>query len=230
MRRRVLALLGAAGVLASLASGPAALAASNAGTPAAPFASCTQPPAAAAANEVAGGVLDPASADLPAPLKAPAPGGNARPATTDLDLWGWTGFAWPDYDPGSSFGSCTLGQASHVEDTAVGFVARAQLETLVWACAATTGVARAAYDPQRYDVLAGLEGTIRDGLGEGVAKVLFPLAAAFVGGWLVITAERRTPREQARHAGGLVLLGVSVVLVGVWTLPSTSRSRRPSRG
>jgi hypothetical protein len=235
MRRRVLALLGVVGVVAAVASGPAALAAGTgsattprvpaaaSGAPAAPFSSCTQPPQAAAANEVAGGVLDPASADLPKPLAAPAPapapgGTAARPATTQLDLWGWTGFAWPDYDPGSSFGSCTLGQASHVEDTAVGFIARAQLETLVWASAATTGVARAAYDPQRYDVLAGLEGTIRDGLGEGIAKVLFPLVAAVIGGWLVITAERRSPREQARHAGGIVLLGISVVLVGVWTL------------
>ena len=67
-------------------------------------------------------------------------------------------------------------------------------------------------------MLGGLEGTIRDGLGEGIAKVLFPLAAAFVGGWLVITADRRTPREQARKAGTVVLLGVSVILVGVWTL------------
>ena len=219
MRRRVLALLGGAGAVAAvLLTGPSALA-----SVAAPFSSCTRPPEAAAASEVAGGVLDPASADLPAPLAgtapAPAPGAApARPATTELDLWGWTGFAWPDYDPGSSFGSCTLGQAGHVEDTAVGFVARAQLETLVWASAATTGVARAAYDPQRYDVLKGLEGTLRDGLGEGVAKVLFPLAAAFVGAWLVVTADRRTPREQARRAGSVVLLGVSVVLVGVWTL------------
>lgn len=222
MRRRVLALLGAAGVLATVASGPAALASSGqapASPPAAPFASCTQPPQAAAANEIVAGVLDPASSDLPKPLAAPAPGGTrARAATTELELWGWTGFAWPDYDPGSSFGSCTLGQAGHAEDTVVGFVARAQLDTLVWASAATTGVARTAYDPHRYDVLAGLEGTVRDGLGEGVAKVLFPLVAAVVGGWLVITADRRSPREQARHAGGVVLLGVSVVLVGVWTL------------
>jgi hypothetical protein len=230
MRRRVRARLGAATLLATalatLASGPVALASSGAApgsAPAAPFSSCTQPPEAAAANEVAGGVLDPASADLPAPLaaKAPAPAPGAAPArkaTTELDLWGWTGFAWPDYDPGSSFGSCTLGQAGHAEDTAVGFVARVQLETLMWASAATTGVARAAYDPQRYDVLKGLEGTVRDGLGEGVAKVLFPLVAAVVGGWLVLTAERRTPREQARRAGGVVLLGVSVVLIGAWSL------------
>ncbi len=226
MRRRVLALIGGAGVLAALAIGPAALAAPSAaaaGTPSAALADCTHAPEAAAANEVAGGILDPASADLPAtiaaPKSAPTPGAAAaRPATTQLDLWGWTGFAWPDYDPGSSFGSCTLGQASHIEDTAVGFVARAQLETLVWACAATTGVARAAYDPARYDVLSGLEGTLRDGLGDGVAKVLFPLVAAVVGGWLVITADRRSPREQARHAGGVVLLGITVVLVGVWTL------------
>jgi hypothetical protein len=210
---RVLALvvLGAVGLLFAAPAAYAAVAA--------PFSSCTQPPEAAAADEVVGGVLDPASADLPAPVtKNARPAAPARPATTELDLWGWSGFAWPDYDPGSSFGSCTLGQAGHIEDTVVGFAARAQLETLVWATAATTGVARAAYDPHRYDVLGGLEGTIRDGLGDGIAKVLFPLAAACVGGWLVITADRRTPREQARKAGTVVLLGISVTLVGVWTL------------
>jgi hypothetical protein len=197
--------------------------------PAAPFGSCTNPPEAAAANEVVGGVLDPASADLPAPLKpgpttGPSTGSTtgsttaARKATTQLDLWGWTGFAWPDYDPGSSFGSCTLGQATHVEDTVLGFVARTQLETLVWAAAGTTGVARAAYDPHKYDVLKGLESTISNGLGEGVAKVIFPLLAAGVGGYLVVTADRRGPREQARKAGGVLLLGISVVLVGAWSL------------
>ena len=212
-RLRRLALVALAAV-AALVVAPTAYA-----SVAAPFSSCTQPPEAAAANEVVGGILDPASADLPAPVTANArPAAPARPATTQLDLWGWAGFAWPDYDPGSSFGSCTLGQAGHLEDGVVGFVARAQLETLVWASAATTGVARAAYDPHRYDVLAGLEGTIRDGLGDGVAKVLFPLAAAVVGGWLVVTADRRSPREQARRAGGVVLLGVSVMLVAVWTL------------
>ncbi len=227
MSGRVRARLGAATLLATalltLVSGPVALASAVGAPPAAPFSSCTQPPQAAAANEIAGGVFDPASADLPAPIAAPAPApapgaAPARKATTELDLWGWTGFAWPDYDPGSSFGSCTLGAASHVEDTAVGFVARAQLETLVWASAATTGVARTAYDPARYDVLEGIEGTLRDGLGEGVAKVLFPLVAACVGGWLVVTADRRSPREQARRAGGIVLLGISVVLVAAWSL------------
>ena len=188
MRRRVLGLLDRRGGVRSrhwpsgLGGAGRAEALGAAGTPSAALADCTHAPEAAAANEVAGGVLDPASADLPAaiaaPKSAPAPGAAAaRPATTQLDLWGWTGFAWPDYDPGSSFGSCTLGQASHIEDTAVGFVARAQLETLVWACAATTGVARAAYDPARYDVLSGLEGTLRDGLGDGVAKVLVPAAS-----------------------------------------------------
>ena len=159
-RLRRLALVALAAV-AALVAAPTAYA-----SVAAPFSSCTQPPEAAAANEVVGGILDPASADLPAPVTANArPAAPARPATTQLDLWGWAGFAWPDYDPGSSFGSCTLGQAGHLEDGVVGFVARAQLETLVWASAATTGVARAAYDPHRYDVLAGLEGTIRDGSG-----------------------------------------------------------------
>jgi hypothetical protein len=223
-RGRPLALLGVVVALLAVVLTPAAAFASTSvsasatsGPRAAPFASCTNPPEASAADEVVGGVLDPASANLPAPLN-PGAASTARKATTQLDLWGWTGFAWPDYDPGSSFGSCTLGQAGHIEDTVVGFVARAQLETLVWASAATTGVARAAYDPHKYDVLGGLEGTIRDGLGEGVAKVLFPLLAACVGGWLVVTAERRTPREQARSAGGVVLLGVSVVLVGVFTM------------
>jgi hypothetical protein len=221
--RRALALLGAVGVLGAVVAGPtAAFGATSPGAgvsaaPAAPFASCTNPPEAAAADEVVGGVLDPASTNLPAPL-TPGAASTARKATTQLDLWGWTGFAWPDYDPGSSFGSCTLGQAGHIEDTVVGFVARAQLETLVWASAATTGVARAAYDPHKYDVLSGLEGTIREGLGDGIAKVLFPLLAACVGGWLVVTADRRAPREQARRAGSVVLLGVSVVLVGVWTM------------
>ncbi len=234
LRHRLRAVLAAPALLVTVlvvASGPALAATSGAmpatpgpgaaSAPSAAFTSCTRPPQAAAANEVAGGTLDPASADLPAPLLAPpgsAQTGGARPATTQLDLWGWTGFAWPDYDPGSSFGSCTLGQAGHIEDTAVGFVARAQLETLVWASAATTGVARTAYDPARYDVLEGIEGTLRDGLGEGVAKVLFPLVAACVGGWLVITADRRSPREQARKAGGVLLLGVSVVLVAAWSL------------
>jgi hypothetical protein len=217
-RRRALGLLGVVtALLAVLATPAAAFASSAPAAPAAPFSSCTNPPEAAAANEVVGGVLDPASADLPAPLN-PGATSTARKATTQLDLWGWTGFAWPDYDPGSSFGSCTLAAAAHVEDTVVGFIARAQLETLVWASAATTGVARAAYDPHKYDVLSGLEGTIRDGLGEGIAKVLFPLLGACVGGWLVLTADRRAPREQARRAGGLVLLGISVVLVAVWTL------------
>jgi hypothetical protein len=215
-RRRALGLLGVAAALLVVAATPAAAFASSS-APAAPFASCTNPPEAAAANEVVGGVLDPASAELPAPLN-PGATSSARKATTQLDLWGWTGFAWPDYDPGSSFGSCALGQAGHVEDTVIGFLARAQLDTLVWASAATTGVARAAYDPHKYDVLSGLEGTIRDGLGEGVAKVLFPFLAACVGGWLVITAERRAPRQQARRAGGVVLLGISVVLVGAWAL------------
>jgi hypothetical protein len=226
--RRALAALGVLTAAAAVVAGPAAAFASSSGSssgatapsssmPAAPFGSCTNPPEAAAANEVVGGVLDPASADLPAPLR-PGTASHARKATTQLDLWGWTGFAWPDYDPGSSFGSCTLGQAGHIEDTVVGFVARAQLETLVWAAAATTGVARAAYDPHKYDVLQGLENTIRTGLGDGIAKVLFPLVAAMVGGYLVITAERRTPREQARTAAGVVLLGVSVVLVAVWSL------------
>src|SRR4051794_39351094 len=177
MRRRALTLIGAGAVLLPVLAMPAsAFASAVPAVRSAPFASCTAPPEAAAANEVVGGVLDPASADLPAPLN-PGATSTARKATTQLDLWGWTGFAWPDYDPGSSFGSCTLGQAGHIEDTVVGFVARAQLETLVWASAATTGVARAAYDPHKYDVLGGLEGTIRDGLGEGVAKVLFPLLA-----------------------------------------------------
>jgi hypothetical protein len=219
-RRRVLGLLGVVtAVLAVVATPAAAFASPSArpAAPAAPFGECTNPPQAAAADEVVGGVLDPASTNLPAPLN-PGATSTARKATTQLDLWGWTGFAWPDYDPGSSFGSCTLAQASHIEDTVVGFVARAQLETLVWASAATTGVARAAYDPHKYDVLSGLEGTIRDGLGEGIAKVLFPLLGACVGGWLLITADRRAPREQARRAGGLLLLGVSVVLVAVWTL------------
>jgi hypothetical protein len=218
-RRRALGLLGVVTALLAVVVTPvSAFASSSFGaTPAAPFSTCTNPPEAAAANEVVGGVLDPVSADLPAPLH-PGATSTARKATTQLDLWGWTGFAWPDYDPGSSFGSCTLGQAAHVEDTVVGFLARAQLETLVWASAATTGVARAAYDPHKYDVLSGLEGTIRSGLGDGIAKVLFPLLGACVGGWLVLTADRRAPREQARRAGGLVLLGISVVLVAVWTL------------
>ena len=86
--------------------------------------------------------------------------------------------------------------------------------------------ARAAYDPHKYDVLSGLEGTIREGLGDGIAKVLFPLLAACVGGWLVVTADRRAPREQARRARRLVLLGVSVVLVGVWTITLGPRRRR----
>ena len=222
-RGRRVALAGAAVMLGAVVTGPATAFATPASpaSPAAPFGSCTNPPEAAAANEVVGGTLDPASADLPAPLTPGRAAGSvvaARAATTQLDLWGWTGFAWPDYDPGSSFGSCTLGQAGHIEDTVVGFVARAQLATLVWACAATTGVARAAYDPHEYDVLKGLESTISSGLGQGVAKVLFPLAAAVVGGYLVITADRRSPREQARRAGLVVLLGISVVLVGVWSL------------
>jgi hypothetical protein len=217
LSRRALAMLGVVVTVGLVLVGPSIAYASAPAAPAAPFSSCTNPPEAAAADEVVGGVLDPASADLPAPLRPGAPSA-ARKATTQLDLWGWTGFAWPDYDPGSSFGSCTLGQAGHIENTVVGFVARAQLETLVWASAATTGVARAAYDPHKYDVLAGLENTIRSGLGEGIAKVLFPLVAAMVGGWLVITADRRSPRDQARSAGGVALLGISVVLVGVWTL------------
>jgi hypothetical protein len=226
--RRALAAMGVVVTAAAVLAGPsmafaaaspasASSRAASPSAPAAPFSSCTNPPEAAAANEVVGGVLDPASADLPAPL-APAGTSQARKATTQLDLWGWTGFAWPDYDPGSSFGSCTLGQAAHVEDTVVGFIARAQLETLVWAAAGTTGVARAAYDPHKYDVLKSLESTISNGLGEGVAKVLFPLLAAVVGGYLVITADRRSPREQARRAGGVVLLGVSVLLVAAWSL------------
>ena len=214
--RRALALLGVGTVAVAVLAAPATAFAASAG-PAAPFSSCTNPPEAVAANEVVGGVLDPASTDLPAPL-TPGAASQARRATTQVDLWGWTGFAWPDYDPGSSFGSCTLGQAGHIEDTVVGFVARAQLETLVWAAAATTGVARAAYDPHEYDVLQGLESTIRTGLGEGIAKVLFPLVAAIVGGYLVITADRRSPREQARTAGGVLLLGISVVLVAAWSL------------
>ncbi|HYJ75959.1 MAG TPA: hypothetical protein VEV65_10195 [Kineosporiaceae bacterium] len=225
-RSRALGLLGVVAALLAVVATPVAAFASTSAppatsaapaAPAAPFGSCTNPPEAAAADEVVGGVLDPASANLPAPLN-PGATSTARKATTQLDLWGWTGFAWPDYDPGSSFGSCTLGQAGHIEDTVVGFVARAQLETLVWASAATTGVARAAYDPHKYDVLSGLEGTIRDGLGDGIAKVLFPLLAACVGGWLVVTADRRSPRQQARSAGGVILLGISVVLVAVWTM------------
>ncbi|MGZ4602836.1 MAG: hypothetical protein ACXV0U_04460 [Kineosporiaceae bacterium] len=211
----------ASGRSASGVSASGVSASERGAAPGAPFSSCTNPPEAAAANEIVGGTLDPASADLPAPLtpgKAAGSVAAARRATTQLDLWGWTGFAWPDYDPGSSFGSCTLGQAGHIEDTIVGFMARAQLETLVWACAATTAVARTAYDPHQYDVLKSLEGTIGSGLGEGVAKVLFPLAAAIVGGYLLVTADRRSPREQARRAGFVILLGVSVVLVAAWSL------------
>ena len=147
-----------------------------------------------------------ASSTRPAPTCRPrSPPAPTRPpgkATTQLDLWGWTGFAWPDYDPGSSFGSCTLGQAGHIEDTVVGFVARAQLETLVWASAATTGVARAAYDPHKYDVLSGLEGTIREGSATASPRCCSRCSAACVGGWLVSrpTAAPRGSRPAERAA------------------------------
>ncbi len=230
-RLRRLALVALAAV-AALVAAPTAYA-----SVAAPFSSCTQPPEAAAANEVVGGHPRPGQRR---PARArhrerAGPRPPARPATTQLDLWGWTGFAWPDYDPGSSFGSCTLGQAGHLEDSVVGFVARAQLETLVWASAATTGVARAAYDPHRYDVLAGLEGTIRDGLGDGVAKVLFPLGGR---GGRRLARRHRRPAQPAgagapgrrRRPAGRQRDARRACGRSPWARASTTRSPRRSPG
>ena len=104
-----------------------------------------------------------------------------------------------------------------------------------WASAATTGVARAAYDPHRYDVLGGLEGTIRDGLGEGIAKVFFPLRAACVGGWLVVTRRPPCPAGAGQEAPARSSCWASASSSSAsgrspWARASTTRSRVPSRG
>ena len=111
----------------------------------------TSPPQSMTPGEVAGAFFDPSSAKPPA--AAPDAQVSAVPPNT-LATYGWSGFTWPDYDPGCS---ATIS----LDDRLTGTLARASLATLVWANAATTGASRYAYDPATYDPVDTLAGSLK---------------------------------------------------------------------
>ena len=166
----------------------------------------TSPPQSMTPGEVAGAFFDPSSAKPPA--AAPDAQVSAVPPNT-LATYGWSGFTWPDYDPGCS---ATIS----LDDRLTGTLARASLATLVWANAATTGASRYAYDPATYDPVDTLAGSLDSGIGGGFARPGFWIVALMLGAALVWTADRRSPRHHAQAATLVLALGLSVITVSTW--------------